>query len=264
MMTLMTTAILFAYGLLFGSFLNAWIWRIHTGRKISKGRSMCPHCKTTLKWYELIPVLSWIGLRGKCRTCRKPISIQYPLVELATGILWAGLYLFISPLSSLDWLELLAWLIVGTLMVAAFVYDAKWMLLPDHFTVPAIAASAVWVCIRWVVYGQGELVLQQVLAALIFAGIFYALWRLSGRSWLGDGDIRLALLMGLMLTPSQLIIAIFVSFNLGALVSLLLLATKRKTRRDPIAFGPFLIVGLLTGFFAADALISAYFRLLSI
>ncbi len=264
LMLLAIPAIFFAYGLLFGSFLNAWIWRIHTDRKISKGRSICPHCKSQLKWYELIPVLSWLVLRGKCRTCHKPISIQYPLVELATGILWVGLYSFINPTSGLEWGELVVWLIVGTLMMAAFVYDAKWMLLPDHFTVPAIVAALIWVGIRWMVYGQGGLVLQQLIAALVFAGMFYALWRLSGGGWLGDGDIRLAFLMGLMLTPNQLVIAIFVSFNLGALVSLWLLATKRKTRRDPIAFGPFLIIGLLTGYFGADALIVAYLHILSI
>lgn len=185
-------------------------------------------------------------------------------MELATGILWVGLYSFISPTSGLEWGELVVWLIVGTLMMAAFVYDAKWMLLPDHFTVPAIVAALIWVGIRWMVYGQGGMVLQQLIAALVFAGMFYALWRLSGGGWLGDGDIRLAFLMGLMLTPNQLVIAIFVSFNLGALVSLWLLATKRKTRRDPIAFGPFLIIGLLTGYFGADALIVAYFHILSI
>lgn len=263
-MTLAIIAIFFAYGLLFGSFLNAWIWRIHTDRKISQGRSMCPHCKTQLRWYELIPVLSWLGLRGKCRTCHKPISVQYPLVELATGILWVGLYSFISPVSVLEWGELVAWLIVGTLMVAAFVYDAKWMLLPDHFTVPAIVTALVWAGIRWIAYGQGGIVWQQLIAAVVFAGMFYALWRISGGGWLGDGDIRLAFLMGIILTPNQLIIAIFVCFNLGALVSLWLLATKRKTRRDPIAFGPFLIIGLLAGYFGADALIAAYLHLLSI
>lgn len=254
--------IVFMYGLLIGSFLNAWIWRIHTNRKVSKGRSMCPDCYHVLIWYDLIPLFSWLGLRGKCRYCHKPISIQYPLVELATALLWVALLMAVQTVNLYGWLLYGVWLIVGSLLMAAYVYDAKWMLLPDIFMVPAIVVAAGWLVVRWLVFGQVSLVVEQLVGTTIFAGFFYALWYISKGGWLGDGDIRIALVMGLMLTPVQLVVAIFITFNLGAIVSLGLILFKKKTRKDAIAFGPFLIVGMFSAFFFADSLMSWYLRFL--
>lgn len=253
--------ILFLYGLLIGSFLNAWIWRLKHNRKISRGRSECPHCHTTLHWYELIPVLSWLGLRGRCRTCKKPISIQYPIVELATGLAWAGIFLIIQPHDLYSVLQLAVWLIVTSLMIAAFVFDIRWMYLPDQFTLPAIAVALLWLLIRWLGFGESSLALQQLAGAVLFGGGFWALWYFSGGKWLGDGDIRLAVLMGLLLTTSQLVIAIFLSFNIGAIVGVGLIATGLRKRRDPIPFGPFLITGLFLSLVFGNALISWYLNL---
>ena len=224
---------------------------------------MCPECKTQLKWYELFPVISYIGLRGKCRTCHKRISPQYPLVELTTALSWSALFLIINPNTPHALGEYIVWVIVTTLMIAAFVYDAKWMELPDEFTLPAIVVALVWLIVRWVGYGESALAITQLINAMLFGGFFLLLWLGSRGAWLGDGDIRLAILMGLLLTPTQLVIAIFMSYLLGSIVGLSLIGLKLKTRKDAIAFGPFLIAGMYIGLIFGERLVNGYFRLLT-
>ncbi len=246
------------YGLLVGSFLNAWMWRVHTNRPIAKGRSMCPQCKTTLKWYELFPVLSWLGLRGKCRTCHKPISWQYPAVELANALLWVGLFVFFTPVGTFEWVQLLIWFALSSLLLAALVYDARWMLLPDAFVVPATILAFVLAVLSTLDIGTLSALWPKLIAAALFAGIFFLIWYASGGGWIGDGDIWLAAIMGLVLTGVQLVVAIFVAFNLGAIIGLILIAIHRKNRKSTIAFGPFLIIGLFTGLFFGEALLNWY------
>lgn len=252
--------IIFSYGLLIGSFLNAWIWRTKQELKIARGRSMCPHCHTQLKWYELIPVFSWLGLLGRCRTCHKRISLQYPLVELFTAISWCAAFVAINPDTLYSSLQFVVWIVIITLMMAAFVFDLKWMLLPDKFTLPAIAVAAVWLAARWIGWGESNVALQQLIGAVLFGGFFWVLWYGSGGKWLGDGDIRLAVLMGLLLTTSQLVVAIFLSFNIGAVVGVGLIWSGLRKRRDALPFGPFLITGLFLGACFGDLLIQRYFQ----
>jgi leader peptidase (prepilin peptidase)/N-methyltransferase len=255
---LVIAPIIFIYGLLVGSFLNAWIWRIHTRRKVTKGRSMCPHCKATLRWYELVPVLSWLGLRGKCRSCHRPISWQYPAVEIANAGLWVALFWFIAPQDGLAWVTLAAWCALASLLIAAFVYDARWMLLPDAFMVPATVLALVVALLAAVGAGSLAEIVPRLVAGGLFAGVFFLIWYVSRGSWIGDGDIWLALIMGLALTGVELVVAIFVAFNLGALVGVTLILAHKKTRKSTIAFGPFLIIGLFTGLFFGQALLNWY------
>ncbi|MCC7543146.1 prepilin peptidase [bacterium] len=251
------------YGLLVGSFLNAWIWRLAHGKHVSRGRSMCPHCHTQLKWYELIPVLSYIGLRGRCRTCHKSISFQYPLVELLTALSWVGLFVYFQPKTSFGMAEFGVWLVVTTLLIASFVYDWLHMELPDQFTIPAIVVAASWLVVRWLLFHESSLAISQLICAGLFGGFYLLMWFGSRGKWLGDGDIRLAVLMGLILTPTQLVVAIFATYFIGAVISLVLIVLKFKTRKDAIAFGPFLIIGMYVGFFAGERLLDAYFKLLT-
>jgi len=148
-------------------------------------------------------------------------------------------------------------------MLAALVYDARWMELPDQFTLPAILIAAVWLVVRWVGYGESALAISQLIGAALFTGFFGLMWYGSRGKWLGDGDIRLALLMGLLLTPTQLVIAIFMSYALGACIGLLAIGLRIKKRTDPIAFGPFLIIGLFVGYIWGERLVNLYFRLLT-
>lgn len=244
-------------GLLFGSFVNAWVWRVKEGKKVSRGRSICPECHHQLAAKDLVPVASFVALRGRCRYCQKPISWQYPAVELITAFTFICLAAYFLPLANLQLFSLVIWLAVAVLVIAAAVYDYKWMILPDRFMLPAIGLGLVYVVGLALMTGQVT-VIWRLLAALIFAGFFFSLWYFSGGKWMGDGDIRIGFLMGLMLTPSQLLVAIFLSFNIAAVVSLVLIATKLRTRKDLIPFGPFLILGMFLGLFLGERLVAWY------
>lgn len=247
-------------GLCIGSFINVVVLRTHSGKSFVTGRSECPKCHKQLAWYELLPLLSYVLQRGTCRGCGKRISAQYPIVEFITGLLFAGLYVFWGVNSTLAVFSLVIWLLVTGLLVASAVYDWRWMLLPDAFMLPAIAIAVLYVLLLGTYFGQNAL-LARGLGALVFAGFFAALWGFSKGKWLGDGDIRLGLVMGLMLNTSQLITAVFFSFNIAALASIVLIATKRKTRKDVIPLGPFLIIGTFIGLFVGQVLLDAYLGL---
>ncbi|MBA3679127.1 prepilin peptidase [Candidatus Saccharibacteria bacterium] len=251
--------LLFLLGLSFGSFVNAWVWRLKTGRSISTGRSMCPSCKHQLAWYDNIPVISFVFLQAKCRYCKKPISWQYPLVELATTLLFVGIYLHFSPISIQTWTVLALWCLASVFLVAAFVYDYKWMLLPDRFMLPVIAIGIVLVTMSGVQNGW-QSVVPQLIAATVFTSIYLAMWFFSGGRFLGDGDIRLALAMGLLLAVPQLLVAVFVAYVVGAGVGVYLVAQKGRKRTDQLAFGPFLIIGLYFGLFWGEQIAHWYLR----
>lgn len=244
-------------GLLAGSFINAWVWRTHQEKKISRGRSICPHCQHQLSALDLIPVISFLLLRGRCRYCKKPISWQYPIVELATGFTFICIAAYFLPLVNFQLFSLIIWLLVTVLMISAAVYDYKWMILPDRFTLPAIGLGVAYVIGLVALTGQTT-IWWRLIAAVIFAGFFFFLWQLSDGKWMGDGDIRVALIMGLMLSPSQLLVAVFLAFNIAAIVSLTLIATGLRTRKDLIPFGPFLILGMYLGLFWGERLVSWY------
>ncbi|PIZ87448.1 MAG: prepilin peptidase, partial [Candidatus Nealsonbacteria bacterium CG_4_10_14_0_2_um_filter_40_15] len=125
----------FIFGLIAGSFLNCVIYRLEQGQSFLKGRSYCPLCKHTLSWQDLVPVLSFLFLRGKCRYCRQKISLQYPLVELATGILFVLIFLFAF--------NFLYYLIMGCFLIIIFVYDLKHYIIPDSVIYPAILISVI-------------------------------------------------------------------------------------------------------------------------
>lgn len=223
---------------------------------------MCPHCGHMLRWFELIPVISYLSLRGRCRKCHKVISLQYPIVEILTALIWVMLAAAIAPVNLYGWLTLGVWLIISSLLIAACIYDARWMLLPDTFTVPVMIVAAVWLLVRWAGFHEGNIAITQLIGAGIFSLIFWALNYYSKGRLIGDGDAGLALIMGLLLTTAQLVIAIFISFNLGALVGLILILSGRKTRKDQLPFGPFLIIGLLISFLFGNSLVAAYFSIL--
>ena len=252
-------------GLFIGSFLNVVVVRLHKGKSFATGRSECPKCHHQLKWYELLPIASYIIQKGRCRSCSKHISAQYPLMELLTGFVFASLALHfagassagIALLSRLSIFSLSVSLVVASLLIVAAVYDAKWMLLPDSVMLPAIFIALFYVVSLNTIFGQ-EVLLSRLIAALIFGVFFTTLWAVSSGKWLGDGDIRLAVVMGLMLSLPQLIIGVFFAFNIAAVVSIGLLATKKKTRHDAVPLGPFLILGTFLGLMFGNSLMTYY------
>jgi leader peptidase (prepilin peptidase)/N-methyltransferase len=260
-MDILMIVIFFAVGIALGSFVNAWVWRTKEGKSVAKGRSMCPDCKHQLSARDNIPVISYLLLKGRCRYCNKPISIQYPLVELITSLLFVALYMYFSPSNPYMWIQLLAWSVATVLLVSAFVYDLRWMILPDKFTLPVIAIAIGLLVLQAIQFGISS-IFAQIVATLIFAGLYLAIWVLSKGKLLGGGDIRLALLMGLLLTVPQLLVGVFVAYTVGALVGVLLIAIKLKKRTDAVPLAPFLIFGLYFGLFFGNQISSWYLSMI--
>jgi leader peptidase (prepilin peptidase)/N-methyltransferase len=249
----MFVLILLLVGLCLGSFVNALVWRVHEQSKtkkprpelsISNGRSMCPRCKHELKAIDLVPVLSWLSLRGRCRYCRKPISAQYPLVEIATAAAFVASYIWWPwEFSTIQTAIFVLWLVSLTGLMALLVYDVRWKLLPNRIMYPLFVLAVIQAVLQAASADRPlRAFLGLVLAVLIGGGIFYVLFQVSNGKWIGGGDVKLGWLLGLLVgTPGQALLVIFVASMLGTLVSLPLLANKKLKRDSTIPFGPFLI-----------------------
>jgi len=247
-------------GVILGSFVNALVWRLHeqeelAGKKgtaaaerrralsISRGRSMCPHCGHELAAKDLVPVLSWVSLRGKCRYCRQPISWQYPLVELVTGALFAVSYAaWPLGLQKVGLFELVLWLVFVVGFVALAVYDLRWFLLPDKIVLPLTLLAALQTVVVALWLGNWTLLWQPLVAAGIIFGLFWLLYQASKGAWIGGGDVKLGIVLGLLVgTPLRAFLVIFFASLLGTLVSIPLLAQGKKGLKVHIPFGPYLL-----------------------
>lgn len=260
-------ATLFAItGAVAGSFVNALVWRLHTNKSIVNDRSMCPKCQHQLAVKDLVPVFSWFWLRGKCRYCQQKISPQYPVVELTLAALFAVSYLLWDfSAGGLATAELAVWLFELILLVALIVYDLRWMLLPNRLMVPLVAL-AVLQLILFLASGLPPAVwfVGPLSGALSAAGAFYLIFWLSKGAWMGGGDVKLVFIMGLILGFKLTVLALFLAFLLGAVISLVLLGIKLRTRKDLIPFGPFLIVGLIIARIAGQPIVDWYLGVVGI
>jgi len=232
-------------GLAFGSFINAYVWRVHTKRPIAKARSICPECKHQLNALELVPVVSWLMLRGKCRYCGKPISLQYPLVELLTAGLFVLSYLGLPKTGVINYVLLGFWLAQLVSLIALAIYDFKWMLLPNKMLLPAALIAILQIITHSYLDQAWAPILNSPAAAAAAGGFFYLLFGVSGGKWMGGGDVKLALVLGLILGLKNTLIGLLIGFNIAAIVSVVLIASKKMSRKDLIPFGPFLILGAI-------------------
>ena len=239
--------LIFIFGLIIGSFLNVVILRLNTGRSIVHGRSTCAHCSRTLAWYELIPVFSFLALRGKCRTCKTAISFQYALVELVTAITFVIAYIQIlipGAFSTGAFVEYIFAIIVSALLIVIFVYDLRHQIIPDVIVFPFILLAIVSVV--W----KGFTIPGFLISTTLFQGVFVALpffllWYFSKGRFMGFGDVKLALGIGWLLGLDGGYGAVLLSFWVGGIVGLFLLALSRRyNMKSQIPFAPFLIVGV--------------------
>lgn len=253
---ILIAVILFWLGLCAGSFVNALVWRIHEQTRTKKpnkklsvinGRSMCVHCKHVLAWYDLIPVFSWVLLKGKCRFCKKPISRQYPIVELIGGLVFALSYIFWPQTLGTNgqWLLLATWLVSSVGLLALAAYDLKWMLLPNRIIYPTLIVAAVG-RLGYIVFfseHKAHSLLLLALSLLVASGIFFLLFTVSKGKWIGYGDVRLGLITGTLLaTPTQSLAMIFLASLLGSLTVLPSLFNGSKNLSSRLPYGPFLII----------------------
>jgi len=306
MQTFFSLAI-FLFGLVVGSFLNCIIYRLQIGegflrgsprRKAPKenkfptgqasflrGRSFCPRCGHTLSWDDLIPIFSFLILRGRCKYCQKPISWQYPIVETATGLLFLLIFNFFTPtpnfgvgasfsISNFQFLTFLYYLLISCFLIIIFVYDLKHYIIPDQVIYPAIATAFVYRLFEFLSFNNWDLfrnwkleienlqpLLNSLLSAIIASAFFLLIVLVSRGRWMGVGDIKLAFFMGLFLGWPNISVALFLAFLIGAIIGIGLILIGKKTMKSEVPFGPFLVTGTFLAMFFGCGLISWYLTL---
>lgn len=240
-------------GLFIGSFLNVIIARWHRLTTVVRGRSACPDCQRQLSWYDLVPLFSFVCLGGHCRYCKKPISWQYPLVELITALVAAHLVF----LYGLSWLSL-AYFIIFSLLLAVAVIDLRHGLIPDQLILPAIGLALLVALLG----GQPNISLLGW-AVLLAGGLLASFVVISNQRWMGAGDIGLGILIGLLGGWPGAITGLMVAFGTATFASLIALATKHKKIKDSIPFGPFLAAGAYVAAHSGANLVTAYLNLIN-
>lgn len=258
-MPVVTLLFTFGLGAIIGSFLNVYIYRFHTKRSLN-GSSHCMSCGVPLKAIDLVPIVSYLVLHGRCRSCGCRFTPRYLLVELGTGLLFVAAVL--TRMSDLD--IVLLWLLLAVLMVI-FVYDIRHYIIPDKLTLVALLLTIGLTAPRVFTEAAGMRFGVDVLVALAGAAFLFMLWFISKGQWLGFGDVKLAVPLGLLVGANSVFSFIVVSFWVGAGVSLLLLGAARLQRgqlalrffpagltiKSVVPFAPFLIMGCLIVYFTA-------------
>jgi leader peptidase (prepilin peptidase)/N-methyltransferase len=268
---LVTVVILLFLGLAFGSFINALVWRVHeqgSGKKtkdlsILNGRSQCVNCGHELSAKDLVPVFSWLALKGKCRYCCKAISAQYPLVEAATAT-WFLLSYYFWPggvYGVSEWLLLITWLTTSVGLIALAVYDFRWQLLPNKILYPTFFVALYGRLTYLLVFEPNKLRALGVLilSILVASGLFWLLFMISDGKWIGYGDVRLGLITGTVLaSPAKSFLMIFLASIIGIIVMAPALIRGQKNLTSRLSFGPFLILATALSLLFGDSIINHY------
>jgi leader peptidase (prepilin peptidase)/N-methyltransferase len=246
-------ALLAIFGLMIGSFLNVCISRIPAGESVVAPRSRCPRCKTLIAWYDNIPVLSYLMLGGKCRTCGLGISAIYPAVEIVTALAFVGQGLILGldqPMLLLTRLAFTAALIV------LFGTDLQTMRLPNVITLPGIAVGLV--CSLWQEPGIVASVIGSVLGAAIPWLISYVWLRLRGVEGMGQGDVKMLAMIGAFLGWQQVLVVLFFASLAGAIVGITVLGLRKRSLATKLPFGTFLSVAAYAASLVGSPLVAWY------
>lgn len=261
-------------GLCFGSFACATLWRQRArqlveekvrGEKVDGHEykrlkqlskvtilhdySRCLSCSYRLKWYDMIPVFSWVFLKGKCRNCKKPIGLLEPLMEIGTMILFVSIFMFwpYQLNNPLEIARFVLWLVSAVILVILFVYDLLWYILPDRWNYLLAAVGLVNSAIIVLLSADKLAGVNNILfSVLILGGIYWVLNRVSDGRWIGYGDVKLGVGLGLMLADWRLsFIALFLANLVGSIIVIPLVLTGKLKRNSKVPFGPLLIIGFL-------------------
>ncbi|MBQ68716.1 hypothetical protein CL689_01450 [Candidatus Saccharibacteria bacterium] len=284
---LFLTISLAIFGLILGSFAGATVWRLRarqllfdkkhgekvdakewkrlqplTRQKLRSDRSRCLHCRYELRWYDLIPLFSWLSLKGRCRQCRHKIGGFEPLIELAMATLFVVSYLvwpmpLIDPLSTAVFV---VWLIACVVLIILAAYDLKWFLLPDSLSLLLTILGAASVVLTMIQLGDVWNPLWNAIGAVgILSGLYLVLYIVSRGRWIGFGDVKLGVGLGLLLGDWQLaFLALFLANLIGCFVTIPLMAAGKLQRTSHVPFGPLLIAGMIIAKFTGLAILSWY------
>ena len=251
------TLLIVILGVVWGSFLTTVIWRVDNLPSIFRSRSRCTSCSEKIAWYDLIPILSFVMLRGRCRKCHKSLSFIYPFVEIISGIIFYLVY----SLYAISWPSLLL-VVIFSLFIVILGHDAIFMVVDDKVVYIAIALVVVYNVVvlhdhlAWV-----DLLKSGGLGLFIGIAIPATLVIVSKGRWMGEGDISLGALMGVFLGFPNIIVAYVLAFALGSVAGLALIAFGRKKIRDPLPFGPFLVPSTVVVFFWGEQIVNWYLKI---
>lgn len=254
--------IVFFFGLSVGSFVNVCVYRVPLRKSIVLPRSFCPRCKKPIAWYDNIPILSYLLLKGRCRHCGKPISIGYPLVELAVGLLFVGTHWYVLSHRFDPILIPFYWYFCASL-VALSLIDWKHYILPDSITYPLIAAGILFAVVfprHLAEISIGPALLKSLLGMAVGGAVLWLIGRL-GRSLfkkeaMGMGDVKLMAGVGAWQGWGMALFAIFIGALVASVVGVILIISKKAEFGSRIPFGPYLAIGsLITLFFGWDLLV---------
>jgi leader peptidase (prepilin peptidase) / N-methyltransferase len=245
----------FVFGMVVGSFLNVCICRMPKNESIVSPPSHCPHCSYQIRWYDNIPLVSYLILRGKCRGCGAHISFQYPLVELLNGVLTLLLFLRFGPTLAFAVL----FLFCSALVVITFI-DIEHQIIPDEISLPGIVVGFV---LSFFLVGHSWL--NSLLGILLGGGslllVAYSYQRLTGKEGMGGGDIKLLAMMGAFLGWKAMPFIIFASSLIGSLIGVSIMLLQKKDSKLAIPFGPYLAFGAVLYIFYGKSLIRWYLGL---
>lgn len=241
----------FVLGLIFGSFINAVLWRLHSGKSTLLERSQCVYCAHKLGLWDLFPIVSFLWLKGKCRYCRERISWQYPAIELSTALGFLGIYL--SPENLHDKVFLGGIFFLWTLI---FAYDLRHFLIPDSF----ILVSAIWIFGGLVLF-HPENIKHGIIAGAGISAFFLLLYFISKGKWIGGGDVKFGFMLGLWLGWPLGVLALFLAYIIGAVAGVALIGFKKLSLKSQVPFGPFLIAGSMVAYFFGNQMIDWYLNL---
>jgi leader peptidase (prepilin peptidase)/N-methyltransferase len=238
-------------GLMLGSFMNVCIYRLPRGLSPVRPRSGCPNCGHMLAWYENVPVVSYLVLRGRCRKCRVAISPMYPIIEAITGAVFLAAYLWYGPSALLIVRLAFAWA-----MIALFVIDYQHQILPNVITIPGIVIGI----LSNILAGPGWI--ASIIGAAVGAGSLYAIaeiyYRVRHEEGLGMGDVKMLGMIGAFLGWKLVLLTLVISSFLGSIVGVFVLVSRKESLKYAMPFGTFLAVGALVASVAGDAILDWY------
>ncbi len=252
-------SVIFIFGSIIGSFLNCLSWRLKNRKKFVLTRSQCPKCGIELKWWENVPILSFLGLRGKCRYCEVKIPLNYFLTELFSGLLFVWVFWFNSGsnIIGLDLIKIFLEFFIVSILLFVFLHDILYK---------EILPGAIWL-------GLGVVLVYQFFLQTDIGGIFWGAvlgfgffafqYFISKGRWIGGGDVRFGFLMGALLGVKKIIVALLFAYWFGALVGVLLIIFKKRKMGSEIPFGTFLAVGTILAMYYGEYIIRWYMNIIS-
>jgi leader peptidase (prepilin peptidase)/N-methyltransferase len=241
-----------AFGLCVGSFLNVCIYRLPRGESLVSPGSRCPKCKRPLRWFDNIPVLSWLVLRGRCARCGSPISLQYPVVELVTALVWVAIAWFTPA----GWL-LASRLVLATALIVLFMIDLEHQLLPNAITLPGIVAGFLFSLVA--PPGPADSLIGIVAGGGVLYAIAAGYYALRKEEGMGMGDVKMLAMVGAFLGWRAVLLTLVLSSFTGAVIGVAMMWAQRGNLRYALPFGTFLALGTFVTMLFGDDLLRWYF-----